>query len=433
MRICHGKPTKNPQRKSENPIIPSENEPSLITSENSPANSSVSSTPLHEFKLPFPPPSPAKHIRALLARRHGSVKPNEASIPEGNEIELGLDKNFGFSKQFIIYYKLGEEVGRGHFGYTCSAKAKKWSLKGQDVAVKLIQKSKLCKGGELLDRILSRSGKYSEEDAKAIMVQILSMVAYCHLQGVVHRDLKPEPGMVTTDLLLSGASTKQIYNIVDVNSYNELKDAISQGKWAKRSTALEEKDGEVPRVLHLYTAERLSSFGELALIGHDFLEFVNVNHGSFILTVCGFLRYISLRNNKPLQASVRAVTSGTLWALKREDFRGILASKFSNLSSLKLLRSVDLLSRLTILQLSHIAESLSEVSFSDGQIIADRQIKAFLESVGTSFCPDYLDWFGNGNNRDKWEKCIGDKNEEARLQVNKTQIPNVIAETHDTA
>ncbi|XP_028082115.1 protein phosphatase 2C and cyclic nucleotide-binding/kinase domain-containing protein-like isoform X2 [Camellia sinensis] len=110
----------------------------------------------------------------------------------------------------------------------------------------------------------------------------------------------------------------------------------------------EEKDGEVPRVLHLYTAERLSSFGELALM-----------------------------NNKPLQASVRAVTSGTLWALKREDFRGILTSEFSNLSSLKLLRSVDLLSRLTILQLSHIAESLSEVSFSEGQIIADRD-EAFL-------------------------------------------------------
>ncbi|KAK9269484.1 hypothetical protein L1049_001259 [Liquidambar formosana] len=105
----------------------------------------------------------------------------------------------------------------------------------------------------------------------------------------------------------------------------------------------EEKDGEVPRILQRYTAEKLSSFGELALM-----------------------------YNKPLQASVRAVTSGTLWSLKREDFRGILMSEFSNLSSLKLLRSVDLLSRLTILQLSHIAESLSEVSFSDGQTIVDR-------------------------------------------------------------
>lgn len=37
-----------------------------------------------------------------------------------------------------------------------------------------------------------RGGKYSEEDAKAVMVQILTAVAFCHLQGVVHRDLKPE-------------------------------------------------------------------------------------------------------------------------------------------------------------------------------------------------------------------------------------------------
>lgn len=78
------------------------------------------------------------------------------------------------------------------------------------------------------------------------------------------------------------------------------------------------------------------------------------------------------RYNKPLQASVRAVTAGTLWTLKREDFRGILMSEFSNLSSLKLLRSVDLFSQLSILQLSHIAASLVEVSFSDGQTIIDK-------------------------------------------------------------
>lgn len=44
-------------------------------------------------------------------------------------------------------------------------------------------------------------------------------------------------------------------------------------------------------------------------------------------------------------------------------------SEFSNLSSLKLLRSVDLLSRLSILQLSQISDSLSEVSFSTGHTI----------------------------------------------------------------
>lgn len=262
MGLCHGKPIETQQHDSNSHTLSIETDsqppnsqtsktssfpfysPSPLPSlfKNSPAISSVSSTPLRIFKRPFPPPSPAKHIRALLARRHGSVKPNEASIPEGSECDIALDKNFGFSKQFVSHYELGEEVGRGHFGYTCSAKAKKGSMKGQDVAVKVIPKSKmttaiaiedvrrevrilraltghknlvqfydayedddnvyivmeLCKGGELLDKILSRGGKYSEEDAKIIMVQILSVVAYCHLQGVVHRDLKPENFLFST-------------------------------------------------------------------------------------------------------------------------------------------------------------------------------------------------------------------------------------------
>ncbi|GKA25731.1 CDPK-related protein kinase [Tanacetum coccineum] len=56
----------------------------------------------------------------------------------------------------------------------------------------------LCEGGELLDRILSRGGKYSEDDAKAVLIQILNVVAFCHLQGVVHRDLKPENFLFTS-------------------------------------------------------------------------------------------------------------------------------------------------------------------------------------------------------------------------------------------
>ena len=61
-------------------------------------------------------------------------------------------------------------------------------------------------------------------------------------------------------------------------------------------------------------------------------------------------------------------------------------SEFSNLSSLKLLRSVDLLSRLTILQLSHIADCLSEVSFLNGQTIVEKvRIKYFLIAY-FSFC-----------------------------------------------
>ncbi|KAL7101309.1 hypothetical protein ACP275_08G047100 [Erythranthe tilingii] len=217
-----------------------------LFSKKSPARSPApgSGTPRRFFKRPFPPPSPAKHIKAVLARRHGSVKPNEAAIPEGKEVSegAGLDRSFGFSKKFYDKYELGEEVGRGHFGYTCRAKFKKGELKGQEVAVKVIPKAKmttaiaiedvrkevkilraltghsnliqfydayedhenvyvvmeLCEGGELLDKILSRGGKYAEDDAKIVMIQILNVVSFCHLQGVVHRDLKPENFLFTT-------------------------------------------------------------------------------------------------------------------------------------------------------------------------------------------------------------------------------------------
>ena len=40
--------------------------------------------------------------------------------------------------------------------------------------------------------IFCRGGRYNEGDAKIIVEQILKVVAFCHLQGVVHRDLKPE-------------------------------------------------------------------------------------------------------------------------------------------------------------------------------------------------------------------------------------------------
>ncbi|KAL6213458.1 hypothetical protein ACLB2K_012905 [Fragaria x ananassa] len=204
---------------------------------------SAASTPSRFFRRPFPPPSPAKHIKAVLARRLGKKATASVSIPEDGEDEDGidLDKRFGFSKELTSRLEVGDEVGRGHFGYTCSAVFKKGEFKGQQVAVKVIPKAKmttaiaiedvrrevkilraltghtnlvqfydafedsdnvyivmeLCEGGELLDRILSRGGKYSEDDAKTVMVQILNVVAFCHLQGVVHRDLKPENFLYT--------------------------------------------------------------------------------------------------------------------------------------------------------------------------------------------------------------------------------------------
>jgi hypothetical protein len=40
---------------------------------------------------------------------------------------------------------MGDEVGRGHFGYTCAAKVNKGSRKGESVAVKVIPKAKVMR------------------------------------------------------------------------------------------------------------------------------------------------------------------------------------------------------------------------------------------------------------------------------------------------
>ncbi|KAL4577398.1 hypothetical protein LXL04_013507 [Taraxacum kok-saghyz] len=189
-------------------------------------NGSQNPTVKRFFRKAFQPLTRAQHMKAVLARRHG----------EGKDGVARLNKSFGFSKHIRHKCEIGEEVGKGHFGHTHRAKFKKGEHKGQQVAVKIIPKSKMttaiaiddvhrevtilkalsghdhlikfydayedhdnvylvmefCEGGVLLDRILARGGKFTEEDAKSVLIQILTVVAFCHLQGVVHRDLKPE-------------------------------------------------------------------------------------------------------------------------------------------------------------------------------------------------------------------------------------------------
>lgn len=49
----------------------------------------------------------------------------------------------------------------------------------------------LVTGGELFDRIIAK-GSYTEQDASALIHQVLGGVDYLHSLGIAHRDLKPE-------------------------------------------------------------------------------------------------------------------------------------------------------------------------------------------------------------------------------------------------
>ena len=53
-------------------------------------------------------------------------------------------------------------------------------------------------GGEMFDQI-SSNGPYNETEARALFRQLVSAVRYCHNRNIVHRDLKTENVLLTSD------------------------------------------------------------------------------------------------------------------------------------------------------------------------------------------------------------------------------------------
>ncbi|DAZ97558.1 TPA: hypothetical protein N0F65_005530 [Lagenidium giganteum] len=128
------------------------------------------------------------------------------------------------------FYNIGPQLGRGRFSKVCEGVHKQSGIRH---AVKIIDKSKLVatekellrteiailklvkhpniielhdvyedrqhiyivtelvSGGELFNRIVGRS-RYTETEARMVMMPLLESVAYLHRLGIVHRDIKPE-------------------------------------------------------------------------------------------------------------------------------------------------------------------------------------------------------------------------------------------------
>ncbi|XP_052208287.1 CBL-interacting serine/threonine-protein kinase 7-like [Diospyros lotus] len=130
-------------------------------------------------------------------------------------------------------YRLGRLLGRGNFAKVYYARALK---DGAEVAIKVIDKSstvnaameprivreieamsrlrdhpnilkiyevmatktkiylvmELAKGGEITTKIAANGGRFKESTARRYFHQLVSGLDYCHLNGISHRDLKPQ-------------------------------------------------------------------------------------------------------------------------------------------------------------------------------------------------------------------------------------------------
>jgi serine/threonine protein phosphatase PrpC/CRP-like cAMP-binding protein len=100
---------------------------------------------------------------------------------------------------------------------------------------------------------------------------------------------------------------------------------------------------------------------------------------------------LALMYNKPRAATVKASTSGVLWALDRLAFRCILL-KTPSRELIRTLRGVDVLSSLSYSQVQRLTDLLSEVSYNDGDkiitqgdsgdtffVIASGSVKIFVD------------------------------------------------------
>lgn len=79
--------------------------------------------------------------------------------------------------------------------------------------------TELVQGGELFDRIVSKS-HYTEKEARDLVKLFLETMAYMHESDVVHRDLKPENLLLTSGSPISSPLPVLSYHILEDNDAN---------------------------------------------------------------------------------------------------------------------------------------------------------------------------------------------------------------------
>lgn len=172
--------------------------------------------------------------RVLLAKARGS---GEVRYTLGLSGTGACESDAAIEEAFRAKYELGAEIGRGGFSVVHEGTEREGARR--KVAIKVIEKAKQTEeqlkilhreidimrrlkhpnivglydvyetkttislvleyvaGGELYEQIVEK-GSFTEDDAAAVLYQVLSATAYLHENGIAHRDLKPENILLST-------------------------------------------------------------------------------------------------------------------------------------------------------------------------------------------------------------------------------------------